>query len=395
MSEGQGAYVQEEQLVGGYSGRLLLSLSFGYLVIQLGRNVLPPLLPAIIEDLAISPFLAGAALTVLSAAYALAMYPGGRLSDGLTRKTVLVTSLGITILGFTVLMAGSSYLLFLLGVAIFGTGGGLYWISLRALLADLFVARRGQAFGLQDSLGFVGPVIAAGAAVIILATTTWRMAFPVLIGVLLVLFVLAHRWIRGPYDFSQIDLDIRSTGTRVFGDRHVCWLVVAYSFVVFSIQAMIGFLPTFLQVEKGFSPTVASIGFGILFLGAVTTMPVAGYLGDRFSYTPVAVGGLTVSILGLGTLILPEGGILIGLGIFAFAAGAWAFPPVIQSHLMARFPDESMGGDFGAFKTIYAGIGSLGPVYVGSIAGIDTYTTGFLGLIPLLLISIGIALRLS
>lgn len=178
MHNGQDRTRHDERLVGGYSGRLLLSLSFGYLVIQLGRNILPPLLPAITADLRISPFLAGVALTVLSAGYALAMYPGGRLSDTLTRKTVLVGALCLTVTGFLVLVAGSSYLLFLLGVAIFGAGAGLYWIALRALLADLFVARRGQAFGIQDSLEFVGPIIAAGVAVAILAVTTWRMAFP-------------------------------------------------------------------------------------------------------------------------------------------------------------------------------------------------------------------------
>jgi MFS family permease len=323
------------------------------------------------------------------------MYPGGRLSDALTRKTVLVSALCLTTTGLVMVVAGASYLAFLLGVAVFGAGGGLYWIALRALLADLFVARRGQAFGIQDSLGFIGPIVAAGGAVGILALTTWRMAFPGLIGVLLIVVVLLHRWVRGVYEFSRCSLKWLATGKRVFSDGHVVWLVVAYSGVVFAIQAMIGFLPTFLQAEKGFSPTLASVGFGVLFLGAVTTMPVAGYLGDRYTHTPVAIAGLTVSIGGLATLLIPDSAVLIGVGIFAFAAGVWAFPPVIQSHLMTRFPDDSMGGDFGAFKTVYAGLGSLGPAYLGFVAGVDTYATGFVGLVPLLLVSILIVLRVS
>ena len=384
-----------EQLTRGYSGRLLLSLSSGYLVIQFGRYILSPLLPAIIEDLEISPFLAGTALTLLTGAYALAMYPGGRLADGLNRKTVLVSALVIAIHGTGIISVSSTYPPFACGVVVFGVGAGLYWISLRALLADLFENRRGQAFGIQDALGFVGPIFAAGIAVVVLATTTWRMVFPVQLGIFAVLSILAHRWIRSGYEISRVRLNVLETGARVFGDGHVSRLVLAYSCVVFSMQAVMGFLPTFLQVEKGFSPTFASVGFGVLFLGAALTMPISGHLGDRVRYAPVAVGGLALSILGLATSIVADSRILLVSAIFVFGVGAWAFPPVIQAHLMARFPDESMGGDFGAFKTVYAAVGSLGPAYVGSLAEVSSYELGFAGLIPPLVAGIVLVAKTS
>lgn len=378
----------DERLIRGYSGQLLIGLSTGYLAIQLGRNIFSPLLPAIVEDLAISSFEAGVAISVLSAGYALCMYPGGRLSDRLTRKTVLVAAALVTAVGFGVLAVAGSYPALLASAATVGLGAGLYWIALRGLLADLFVDRRGQAFGIQDALGFVGPIVAAGGAVAVLTIGGWRLAFPPLVVFLLAAAAFAHLRIDEPYELARVELGLVATGWRVFGDRQVRWLVVGYTCGIFAMQAVIGFLPLFLQAERGLPSAYASAGFAVLFLGAVITMPAAGYLGDRLSHTPVAVGGLCLSIAGLLGFVLGPSRPIIALGILSFGLGIWAFPPVIQAHLMSRFPDESMGGDFGAFKTVYAGVGSLGPTYVGFAAGVVGYTPAFLGLTALLVTAI-------
>lgn len=126
---------------------MLLILSIGYFAIQFGRNAFSPLLPPIVDSLDITPLLAGVALTLLSATYALSQFPGGRLSDRLSRETVLVCAAAISGTGFFFLSLAGTYPPFLFGAAVVGVGAGAYWISLRALLSNLFVERRGQAFG--------------------------------------------------------------------------------------------------------------------------------------------------------------------------------------------------------------------------------------------------------
>lgn len=378
----------DERLLTGYTGRVMLTVSAGYMAIQIGRNVLPPLLPSIMAGLDITPFQAGIALTLLSAMYALGMFPGGRLSDQLSRKTVLVSAATVSSLGFVLVLISRFYLSFLAGVAVIGFGAGLYWIAVRALLADLFVERRGQAFGLQDALGFVGPLIAAGGAVLVLRFATWNATFLPLVAVTAAIGTLAHLWVRQPYVLQSIEFDFLTTVYRVFRDREVRWLVVAYSCVTFPMQGVKGFLPVFLLAKQSFSPTTASIGFGLLFVGAMVTMPVAGALGDRFSYVPVAVGGIAVSVIGLVGMIVVPSPALTGCSILLFAIGIWAFPPVIQSYLMNLFPDASMGGDFGVFKMIYAIVGSLGPAYVGFVASGLGYAAAFAGFIVCLSVAI-------
>jgi MFS family permease len=90
-----------EHLLKGYAGGIFFTMSIGWLMVQIGRQIIPPLLPTIIDDLQITPLEAGIALTVLWAMYAFMHYPAGRLADQLSRKTVIVS-------GVIALMAGFS-----------------------------------------------------------------------------------------------------------------------------------------------------------------------------------------------------------------------------------------------------------------------------------------------
>ncbi|USZ69909.1 hypothetical protein NGM10_16010 (plasmid) [Halorussus salilacus] len=67
-----------------------------------------------------------------------------------------------------------------------------------------------------------------------------------------------------------------------------------------------------------------------------------------------------------------------------------SFPPVMQTFLMGVFPDSSMGGDMGATRTVYLGVGAVGPAYVGYVAEVASYTAAFVGLAVCLLAAAGI-----
>jgi MFS family permease len=142
MTHARAAPAGEERLFRGYSGRIVVTLSLGWLTAQLGRFLLPPLLPAIIRDLSISASEAGLALTLMWGSYASVQYFGGRLSDGVGRKTVLVAGLSILCIGFGLLALSGTYWSMLAALTLAGLGSGLYFIPSQALLSDLFVARR-------------------------------------------------------------------------------------------------------------------------------------------------------------------------------------------------------------------------------------------------------------
>jgi MFS family permease len=69
------------------------------------------------------------------------------------------------------------------------------------------------------------------------------------------------------------------------------------------------------------------------------------------------------------------------------AAGLAAIWPVMNAYVMDLFPDANMGGDLGATRTVFMGIGSVGPLTVGVVADVMTFSTAFLGLVLCLLAS--------
>ena len=59
-----------------HKNKILIIATIGWGLVQATQFVLPPMLPNIIEDLSITVFQAGVAMTLLNIAYALGMYPG-------------------------------------------------------------------------------------------------------------------------------------------------------------------------------------------------------------------------------------------------------------------------------------------------------------------------------
>lgn len=385
----------DERLLTGYTGRLFIVLTLGVAAIKIGRYLVPPLLPQIITDLGITAAEAGIAMSVMSAFLALTQYPGGRLSDRLSRKTILVVSLGLLVTGFVLLVATPTYAVFVIAVAIVGAGDGLYSPASRALLSDLFVERRGQAFGIHMAFIDIGGIVGAGVAIVVLALLTWRSSFILVIVLLVPALGILHWWSREPYVVKRVPIGIRETMRRIFGDSRIRWLVAAYALFVFTWQGVMSFLPTFLQTDHGFSPTIASATFAGLFLAGIVTKPVAGSLSDRMARPTIAATGLAIAVAGITILIAAPVAWAAMMGVALYAIGHKSFGPVMAAYLMDLFPDGSMGGDLGAARTVYLGLASLGPAYVGVVAIEWNYTVAFIGLAVSLLAAAAITLWFS
>lgn len=381
-----------ESLVYGYSGRLSLLLAGGLFALKIGQQGLPPLLPTIIDDLAITTTQAGTALTVVWATFALVQYPGGRLSDQLTRRTVLTTALALAFVGFGILAVAASYSMLLVAAAFAGAGVGGFVVVSRAALSDVFVRNRGRAFGFNQAAGTAGSAFAAAVAVGALAIGVWQATFVPVLAAAVAVALLLGRWSRERLVLARVRLDIRPTFARVFGTPDIRWLVLSYSMVIFAWNGVLGFLPTFLQAEKGLAPELASAGFAVPFVVGIVVMPLAGGLSDRLSRLPVTVGAAVASGLGLGLLVLSGSALTLGAGIVLFGVGLMSYPPVMQAHLMDAFPTGNMGGDFGAFRTVYQLLASLGPAYVGYVAEQSGYAPAFGGIAVGLLASAAIVL---
>ncbi|MFB6070101.1 MAG: MFS transporter [Halanaeroarchaeum sp.] len=393
--ESPGESPSEERLLRGYSGRLLIVTSIGWMTIQGGRLVLSPMLPSIIADLQITPFLAGIGLSVMWGLYALNQYPSGRLSDRLSRKTLIVTGLLFQVVGFGLFVLATTFPLYLAASAILGVGTGMYPTPARALVSDHFVEKRGRAFGLHTGFGDLGGLLASGLAVLALAVATWHFAFLPIVGILAAVALSLHRWSRESYSFQRPDAAVIGEGARealstlqrLGTEWRFRLILLAYSLYAFTWQSSASFLPTFLQEAKGFSPALASAGFAAMFVVGTVVKPIAGVVGDRTRKVFVAAASLVVGATALALAIFAPSDLLTILGVVGFAVGLLAYPPVMQAYLMDAFPNASMGGDLGAIRSVYITIGAIGPTYVGYVASGANYTLAFLTLVGALLAS--------
>ena len=383
---------RDERLVGGYTGRMLAVTALGWSALQLARFAVPPLLPEIRADLGLSLSTAGVALTVFQAVYAVCQYPSGRLSDDWSRATLLAPS--FVVLGVGCLMLGGAVglLTLLAAMAVFGVGKGLYAIPSRALLSDLFVEHRGRALGIYSAGTDLGGILAAGAAVAAIAVATWRVVFAPVAVLLFALLALYVVWNREPYVAHRTDLEPLVTLRRLLATPRQRWTITAFVCFYVMVNGVLNFLPEYLRVAKGFSPALASAAFALVFVVGLAVKPAAGAVSDRFPRRTVAVGGLLVGAAALTAILFVGSTVAAAVVIVVFAVGYKTEFPVIDAILLDAAPDADAGADLGAARTLFLGIGSVGPAFVGAVADRLDFTAAFAAMAALLVVAAGLLL---
>jgi len=383
---------EPNRLTRGYSGQILLLVVFCSATSNLGWLVIPPLLPRISEALAISSAQSGLALSVGTGLSAMLRYPGGRLADKLSRKTIISFSLAAWAFGFLVVMASLKFLVFVLGLLLIGIGRGAYTPTVLAQLSDLFDAKQGRAFGLNNSAQNLGGILASGLAIAALALGGWRLAFVPVVVISALLLVAIHFRLDQEYVLRSVNLELRGTVGRLAGEPRIRSALVVAAIFSFVWNGSVSFFPTFLEAERGFSATWASIAFAALFGTGVIATPLSGAVGDRFGTLRTILAALLFTIAGLLGVILAPTAVGVGAGVLVFAVGLSGFWPVMTSYMMDVFPEESKSGDYGATGTVFMSAGSIGPTYVGVTSEYLHFSGAYVGFIVPLLVAIFIIL---
>ncbi len=384
--------MQTERLRGAlpsasYRSRMLLVLSLGWAALQGGRFLLPPLLPAITDTFVLSSSFAGLALTAFGLVYAVTQYPSGTYSDSLSRASLVVPAFLVLIVGFALVGIGPTTWVFVAGLLLMGLGKGLFASPSRALLGDLFSGSRGRALGVYSAGTDLGGLLAAGLAAVVLATTVWRAAFVpivVLLGLLTALFVI---WNREPYTVSRVELSPRETFGRIVATRAQRGRLLAYSLFYFAVGGLTNFYPLLLVESGGFSATLASGVFALIFAVGIVVKPTAGEISDRFPRLLVSITGLLVAAGGFSVIILASSLPLVALGTVLTAVGYKTQFPIADTVVMEAAPDGSVGGDLGAARGVFLGANAVGPGFVGVVADLAGYALAFWGLAGALLVA--------
>ncbi len=377
------------------SERVLTVIAGGTISFVASQLVIPPLLPSIVSDFRITSAEAGVALTVMLAAAALSMYPGGRVSDQLSRPTALVAAVAAAAVGLAVASVAPSFLVFVVALAILGVGIGFFEPSSFATVSDVFVAARGRAFGIVAGSYNVGAAMAAGLAAAAAALGTWQFAFLPIIGLLLVVGSLFHHWRADAYVFEAVSLTPGAALRRVLVNRQLRLLLVLFSLYMFTWQASLSFFPTLLRTELDVAPSIATILFASIFAVGLTLTPIAGVLGDRLGHSRVGQLSPILGAAGLTVLLVVRTDWAVVAGTLIYALGLVSFWPVMTAELMNGLSTETVGADYGVTRAVFFGIGSLGPTYAGVVGTRASLTTAYIGLVVCFLLAAAVLLRIN
>ena len=372
-----------------YESRMLVALALGWATLQGGRFMLPPLLPRITEVLGFSSAGIGAALTVFGLIYAVTQYPSGTYSDSLSRATLILPGFLVLIAGFVAVGFAVSRSLFVVAMVVLGVGKGLYASPSRALLGDLFTARRGRALGIYSAGTDVGGLVGAGLAVLVLATTVWRAAFVPVVVILIAVTVVYVFWNREGYELARVRLSPSETVGRIVATREQRETLVAFAVFYFFVGGLTNFFPTLL-VAGGSSEAVAGASFALLFATGTLTKPVAGDVSDRFPRLLVGTAGLVLAMVGLALVLVAPTLSVVAVGTVLTAVGYKTQFPIADTVVMEAAPDGETGGDLGASRAVFLTANALGPGFVGVVAEFTNFQTAFWVLVASLVVSVGL-----
>jgi len=354
--------------------------------IMMGMSLSSSFLPLLANELDPSGVLVGLVVSAWFLSRIFIELPAGIISDRVGRRRLLVTGLGLSLVGPLLCSQASHVIVLILGRAIWGLGTALYFMSNMALLMDILPqSTRGRALGAFQGIEFLGSFVGApiGAFLAVYLSFTQVFYFTLLLTLLSFTVAMRSGGIRGLEGdkASKPRLSMReiSGSLRNWGILVVCFSTLLRTLVIQGVFQTA--LQLYLNQVVGL--TVAGIGWVVSMkvLGQVLSLFVAGALSDRYGRRPVLVVGFSVSALAVYMFTLSESLLFLLLSGFVAGVGEGLDMTTILALLTDIAPPNARGGAVGLYRTFmdlggfmgpmvfmlaYSRFGPVSPFYVGA-----------------------------
>jgi len=375
-------------------GWVLLTVATGWFVTLGLRFVIPALLPRIKDTFTVGNASAGLAVTIIWLPYAAMQLPAGALIDRVGERLLLTGSLLVT--GGSLVAIGllPSFGLFLVAVALFGFGSGLFGPARGTVLSNTFRGSDGVAFGVTLAMGSIGaaalPFVATQAAI----RFDWRIAIAGFAPAF-ILIALATWWAvpgyrsrstaegaegaeAGTSDRPPVRERLRAV-VHAATRKPVLVAAVGAAFMLFTFQGLTAFYTTYLVEVKNLGEATAGGLFALLFVAGAGFQSVAGRAADRVGHGPVLAA---VSLLGIPPVVaLPLVDGWLALAALTVPMGVrLGVGPVVNAYVVSVLPANVQGTTWGLVRTVFFAVGSTGSVAVGVLADAGQFDTAIYGL---------------
>ncbi|MEW6667515.1 MAG: MFS transporter [Thermodesulfobacteriota bacterium] len=340
------------------------------------RTILPPLLPVLENDLAISHTLAGSFFFYLSAGFTLSLLAAGWVSARLGFKKSIALSAAVFAAALFFLSVGESYTHVSVISFFMGLGTGTYLPSAIPLLTSIFKKENwGKAIAFHEtapSFSFLAiPLLTALA----LEYFTWRGYILAFAAACIVSTVMVL--IFAPDSPTQEGAGMRYAD--LFRRREFWIITILWCTASSSVVAVYNVTPLLLVNERGISLETANTVLGISRTGAFAATFLAGFLVNRYGVWRILF--LLLLFTGITTIAIgvPQPFPLLVAWFILQSAFALAFFPVglvAISQLTGPQERSLFTGAVVAASVVFGG--GAAPFAVAAIADMWSFGTGIL-----------------
>ena len=268
----------------------------------------------------------------------------GRLADRYGRRSVLMIDVGLYAAFAFASAFSPNLLVFLVLRALFGIAmGGEWGVGASLTMETVRPEARGMVSGFLQSGYPMGNLIASAAYFLLFPLVGWRGLFMLgLLPALLVLYIRRHvgespGWNRERAQQASF-MDIFRRHWRLA--FYAILLMTAFNFFSHGTQDL---FPTFLKVDRGFTPHEIGTIVIVANIGAILGGIVFGTLSQKFGRRRMMIIGAILSLLVLPLWLYTQTGVLLAAGAFAMqfmVQGCWGLVP---AHLNELSPAETRG----------------------------------------------------
>lgn len=349
-----------------------LTIIFATVFIDLmGFGILIPILPTFAsKELGISDFSIGLIVAIYSLMQFFFNPVLGKLSDRIGRRPLILITLLLTAVSYTIFSFATSFLILFLSRMLAGLGGSNISVA-QAYIADITSKEeRSRGMGLIGAafgLGFLfGPLIGALLSQYGYAVAGFGSAGFSLIAFIFALFFLPEsiKTQSKKDKFNPRFFDI-SYAKKVLQYPSLGLLIILFFIIVFSMANIYGTFALLGYKVYGFTDQQNGILFGFSGLTAALVQGVLMKYFSKYKEKNVILTGSLFMMIGLA--LMPYGinftGVAIIISIFSIGTGV--LQPIILSMISKLSPDKEQGAILGLNQSFSAFARVLGPLWGG------------------------------